>query len=73
MRLMTREMIDAAIACDGRYYLPYRLHATQEQFEAAYPMADSLWTRKRRFDPDEVFQNVFYQTYGRAETATTPD
>lgn len=66
MRLMTREMIDAAIACDGRYYLPYRLHATQEQFEAAYPMADSFFTRKRRFDPDETFQNVFYQTYGRA-------
>jgi FAD/FMN-containing dehydrogenase len=68
MRSMTREMIDAAILCDGRYYLPYRLHATPEQFEAAYPMADAFWTRKRRFDPGEVFQNVFYQTYGKAET-----
>ena len=29
---LTRELIDAALECGGRYYLPYRLHATREQF-----------------------------------------
>jgi hypothetical protein len=33
----TRSMIDLALRHEGRYYLPYQLHATQKQFEAAYP------------------------------------
>ena len=33
----TRELIDAALEHGGRYYLPYRLHATPSQFARAYP------------------------------------
>ena len=65
MAAMTRELIDAAIACGGRYYLPYRLHATEDQFFAAYPQAPAFFERKRHYDPDEVFQNQFYVKYGR--------
>jgi hypothetical protein len=32
----TRELIDAVLSVGGRYYLPYQLHATQEQFHRAY-------------------------------------
>jgi FAD/FMN-containing dehydrogenase len=39
MKVMTRELIDVALACGGRYYLPYRPHATPEQFLRAYPQA----------------------------------
>lgn len=64
MRSMTREIIDAALALDGRYYLPYRLHATREQFERAYPMAREFFEMKRRYDPEEIFQNQFSLRYG---------
>jgi FAD/FMN-containing dehydrogenase len=64
MAPMTRELIDAALSVGGRYYLPYRLHATREQFRAAYPMADEFFAAKRRWDPKEIFQNRFYATYG---------
>src|SRR5262249_2195603 len=39
MEAMTRELIDAAVVLGGRYYLPYRLHATREQLFQAYPQA----------------------------------
>jgi FAD/FMN-containing dehydrogenase len=39
MEPMTQALIDAAIECNGRYYLPYRLHATPAEFQRAYPMA----------------------------------
>jgi FAD/FMN-containing dehydrogenase len=66
MQSMTREMIDAAIAVGGRYYLPYRLHATPEQFHRAYPQAREFFELKRKHDPAGTFQNMFYMQYGRA-------
>jgi FAD/FMN-containing dehydrogenase len=65
MEAMTRDLIDAALACGGRYYLPYRLHATGDQFGRAYPQAAEFFERKRRFDPEELFRNQFYLKYGR--------
>lgn len=65
MQEMTRQMIDAAIKVGGRYYLPYRLHATVEQFHAAYPMASEFFELKRRHDPSELFQNQFYLKYSQ--------
>lgn len=64
MLRMTRELIDSAIQHEGRYYLPYRLHATQSQFHEAYPQARHFFRKKREYDPDELFQNRFYQRYG---------
>jgi hypothetical protein len=51
----------------GRYYLPYRLHATQRQFEQAYPQAAKFFEHKRQYDPDELFQNQFYVRYGQPQ------
>ena len=51
----------------GCYYLPYRLHATPEQFHRAYPQARAFFERKRAYDPGELFQNRFYLRYGRSE------
>ena len=65
MEEMTQELIDAALACGGRYYLPYRLHATKAQFEKAYPQARPWFERKRHYDPDDIFQNQFYVKYGQ--------
>jgi len=73
MRALTRDLIDAAIEHDGSYYLPYRLHATQEQFDRAYPQAAEFFRRKREFDPGELFQNRFYVTYGNPGGNTSGD
>ncbi|MEE3001554.1 MAG: FAD-dependent oxidoreductase [Planctomycetota bacterium] len=64
MLAMTRELIEAALAVDGRYYLPYRLHATRDQFHRAYPMGEEFFERKRHYDPGDRFQNRFYDRYG---------
>jgi FAD/FMN-containing dehydrogenase len=64
MESMTQSMINAAIKCGGRYYLPYRLHATRAQFELAYPQARSFIELKRKYDPTLLFQNQFYEKYG---------
>ena len=74
MQTMTRDLIDAALACGGRYYLPYRLHATPEQFARAYPQAAQFFAMKRKYDPEELFVNQFYLRYGRigSDSAATP-
>ncbi|MBI3273433.1 MAG: FAD-binding oxidoreductase [Planctomycetes bacterium] len=64
MERMTRELLDAVLALGGRYYLPYRLHATPAQLRTAYPQVDAFFRAKRRYDPDELFQNLFYLQYG---------
>lgn len=64
MEKFTTAMIDAALASGGTYYLPYRLHATQEQFLRAYPMAPEFFAQKRLRDPKDVFTNQFYLKYG---------
>lgn len=63
MQMMTRELVDASLNVGGRYYLPYRLHATQEQFETAYPPAQAFAALKRQHDPDGLFSNRFYLEY----------
>jgi FAD/FMN-containing dehydrogenase len=64
MQSFTREMIDAALASGGTYYLPYRPHATLDQFQRAYPMAAQFFALKERYDPAGIFQNEFYVNYG---------
>lgn len=59
----TREMIDTALRFGGRYYLPYQLHATQAQFDAAYPEAAQLRTLKRRVDPTGKLSNALWAKY----------
>ena len=63
MQEMTEDLIEAALRADGRYYLPYRLHATVEQFDRAYPQAKEFLKLKRKYDPEEIFQNEFYIKY----------
>ncbi len=69
MQAMTRELVDAVLQAGGRYYLPYRLHATPAQFLRAYPQADQFFNLKRQYDPQELFQNQFYRKYGKQSVA----
>ncbi len=63
MRTITRQLIDAALASDGSYYLPYRPHATLDQFQRAYPRCKEFYELKQRHDPTELFESSFYRDY----------
>ncbi|MEM7733918.1 MAG: FAD-binding oxidoreductase, partial [Pseudomonadota bacterium] len=62
-RRMTRALIDRIIALGGCYYLPYRPHATVDQFAAAYPRAAEFATRKREIDPSLTLRNNLWDSY----------
>ena len=62
-RSWTRELIDAALENGGRYYLPYRLDATREQFHRAYPEWSTFAAVKRRVDPENRFRNLLWDAY----------
>jgi FAD/FMN-containing dehydrogenase len=68
----TRALIDAAIACGGRYYLPYQPVATRAEFTAAYPRATELFAVKRRVDPTGKFTNALWDLYQPAAGDTVP-
>nr|MBD9685004.1 FAD-binding oxidoreductase [Pseudomonas sp. PDM20] len=59
----TRELIDCALALGGTYYLPYQLHATREQFSAAYPGARRLRDLKAKVDPGNRLRNKLLEHY----------
>jgi len=61
MQAFTRDLVEATLALGGSFYLPYRLHYTNEQFRRAYPRAGELLALKRRFDPQELFSSRFYE------------
>lgn len=59
----TRELVEAAIACGGRYYLPYQAHPTSDQLHRAYPRAKELFALKKKLDPDFRLRGVLWDTY----------
>lgn len=59
----TRELIDLALANEGRYYLPYQLHATRAQFEQAYPGIAEFRGIKRATDPGAKLSNELWAKY----------
>jgi FAD/FMN-containing dehydrogenase len=61
----TRQLIDLTIAHQGSYYLPYQIHASREQFLAAYPRAEEFFALKKRVDPTNKFRNKLWDTYYR--------
>jgi FAD/FMN-containing dehydrogenase/uncharacterized membrane protein YhaH (DUF805 family) len=68
----TRELIDAALASGGSYYLPYQPHATPEQFHRAYPNAEKLFALKARLDPQFRLRNVLWDKYYSPQAPPTP-
>ena len=61
--LWTRELIALALRHGGRYYLPYQLHATGDQFNAAYPEAAQLRRTKQQVDPAGRLSNELWRKY----------
>lgn len=63
MMRMTEALIDRVAAIGGAYYLPYRLHARQDQFERVYPGFRRFSARKRHYDPQLIFRNALWDAY----------
>ena len=59
----TRKLISAALSVDGSYYLPYQVHATDDQFREAYPRFGEFFALKKRLDPENKFRNKLWDTY----------
>jgi FAD/FMN-containing dehydrogenase len=60
---MTGALIEAVLGMGGTYYLPYRPHATVDQFARGYPGLPEFISRKRALDPGLVFRNGFWDRY----------
>lgn len=61
--IWTRELIDAVLSVGGSYYLPYQIHATDEQFRRAYPRAEEFFALKSKMDPEYHFRNKLWDRY----------
>ena len=59
----TRMLIDASLSRGGRYYLPYRLHASIPQMRTAYPELPTYAAIKRQVDPHYRFRNLLWDKY----------
>lgn len=63
VRKWTRELVSAAVACNGSYYLPYQVQATPEQFSKAYPNSAAFFELKKKLDPTNKFRNKLWDAY----------
>jgi FAD/FMN-containing dehydrogenase len=59
----TREMIDEVLSVNGAYYLPYQIHATNDQFKKAYPRYQIFFGLKKKMDPENKFRNKLWDSY----------
>ncbi|TRW98620.1 FAD-binding oxidoreductase [Paracoccus sp. M683] len=65
MARMTRDLIDGMAGIGGSYYLPYRPHATIDQFATVYPRAADFAAAKRALDPSLTLRNALWDNYLR--------
>ncbi|UKB80975.1 FAD-dependent oxidoreductase [Chryseobacterium sp. MEBOG07] len=63
MKVLTNKLVDITLKNEGTFYLPYRLHIDREKMRKVYPQAESFFEMKRKYDPQELFDNKFYQHY----------
>lgn len=63
MKIITNKLVDMTIKNEGTFYLPYRLHIDKAKMRKVYPQSDSFFELKRKYDPQEIFDNKFYLHY----------
>ncbi len=61
MQMFTTNLIDETLKLNGTFYLPYRLHYTQEQLQQSYPKLESFLTFKNKADPENIFYSEFFK------------
>lgn len=63
MSKLTQALIQTAIRYRGTYYLPYRIHASKTLMYKAYSRAQPFFQLKLKYDPHQIFRNMFYEKY----------
>ena len=66
MARLTSDLIDLTLAHHGRFFLPYQLYYSPEQLERSYPEIRGFFAAKRKWDPDGLFRNTWYDRYAPA-------
>ena len=64
MARVTGKLIDLCTSVGGRFFLPYQLHYTAAQLEAAYPEIRAFFAAKEQYDPAGTLTNTWYEKYG---------
>lgn len=59
----TRAMVEQILSLGGRWYLPYQIHATDDQFQQAYSRYMEYYMLKKKVDPDYRLQNKLIERY----------
>jgi FAD/FMN-containing dehydrogenase len=65
MEHISQQLIDLARRHGGTFYLTYQLNYTNEQLRLAYPEIDTFFAQKKKYDPDLLFVNKFYDKYSK--------
>jgi FAD/FMN-containing dehydrogenase len=60
----TRELIDYLLSIKATYYLCYGSYYSHAQLTTMYPEMRRLFALKTQHDPDGLFTNLWYETYG---------
>ncbi|WP_020061831.1 FAD-binding oxidoreductase [Bacillus sp. 123MFChir2] len=60
-----QKMINVTLQHDGSYYLPYYQYPEKQQLQKAYSRSNEFFQKKREYDPQERFVNLFYKEYGQ--------
>jgi FAD/FMN-containing dehydrogenase len=63
MKILTNQLVAVALKNEGTFYLPYRLHIDREKMRKSYLNADKFFELKLKYDPEEIFNNKFYEHY----------
>lgn len=64
LKKIHRKFVKATLAVEGRFYLPYRRHYTVNEICESYPEIKNFFLCKTKFDPDGVFDNLWFREYG---------
>ncbi|MFI8709341.1 FAD-dependent oxidoreductase [Bacillus sp. NPDC077411] len=60
-----QKMVNVTLQHDGSYYLPYYQYPEKQQLQKAYSRSNEFFQKKREYDPQERFVNLFYKEYGQ--------
>jgi FAD/FMN-containing dehydrogenase len=63
MARLTSDLIDLTHSQGGRFFLPYQLHYAPVQLERSYPEIRAFFAEKRKWDPDGLLRNSWYDRF----------
>lgn len=69
LKRTTIDLVDLAVGLQGTFYLPYQLYYSSDQLRAAYPEIDQFFAAKKKYDPDSIFSNQFFEKYATRNPA----